>query len=756
MNRLLIVFIFISTLAKKNHMKRASLFFVILLFFVNVNYAGTVTNITASYRNGQTFIVWKVIPSYTGFYYIYKHDQPITNNNIDSAIYAGKVPYNFSLNYFLDIGTDGGSDPEHPNRYLVINRNPLDSLDATKGLFVATCNKQKTVYYAVTSDSIGQGGIKLENMHISPGANALLTGVAEKVEPVKPILQVDDLPLPEKPAILYDAFAFFGSNVKTQYTPATGNEGCLVYNFGVIPDDYVTTEKKAATFFFFGGGGNAYENSNTKSIDGMYKVSLEDVIPNFSWDPVSGENTKWIGYNENFDVYNANEDTPKPTTGIDKTYTIARVVWTLDWFLEEYKDVIDPARISVHGSSSGCTGALELAYLYPDRIAACDVVNAKLNSQYLNDDHPNCKWNIDGSTRYRAEIFLGTLADNLETDFPKINGSGNYRIWDFTNYNTLLKDNKYNSLPVMFMTSGKEDNVTCWEEKISFYKSVNQYKAGGYYFWDLREHKGGNKAIPDLPLDELLRFSTKLSYPAFSNCSVNDDPGDETNPIPPYFDGDTVGSVNGVLNWIDNTIAETSDSWEAKVYSKQFLLNDSTYFPFEGLPKYVKADITPRRLQQFTNIADGSIICMENWEDNTLIQSKSFVYHPSANGHGLITFKKAKIGQATAGGNLIKIYKCGQEKSTSAQVIHHPASANEIYPNPTTGQVTLELTMLSEDAVVVTVTNVMGQKMLELNQGTLNEGEHFLNLDLSSLPTGLYVVNVKTGLQISSYKIIKN
>ncbi|MEO6166165.1 MAG: hypothetical protein ABIO46_00815, partial [Chitinophagales bacterium] len=650
-------------------MRRILLIFIALLLFSKLAGATTITGISASYRNGQTFIVWNVIPAYTGFYYIYRFDHPITNNNIDSSFYSGKVPHDFSLNYFLDIGTDGGSDPDHPNRYLVINRDPLDSLDASKGLFVATCNKQKTAYYVVTSDSITPQGSTVENRKVVPGSNSLLTGVYEKVEPVKPILQINDIPLPDKPDMLYDAFAFFGGNVKTQYTPSTGNEGCLVYNFGVIPDDYVTTEKKAATFFFFGGGGNSYENSNNKNINGMYKVSLEDVIPNFSWDPVAGENTKWIGYNENFDVYNADENTPPPTTGIDKTYTVARVIWTLDWFLEEYKDVIDPSRISVHGSSSGCTGALELAYLYPDRIAACDVVNAKLNAEYLNDDNPTCKWNIDGSTRHRAEIFLGTLATNLSTDFPKINGTGNYKIWDFANYNTLMKDNKYRSLPVMFLTSGKADNVTCWEEKIPFYKSVNQFKSGGYYYWDLRAHKGGNHAIPDLPLEELLRFSTKLSYPAFSNCNMNDDPGDVTNPQPPYYDGDTVGSVNGVLNWVDSTIAETVDSWQTLVYAKQFLLNDSTWFPFGGLPKYVKADITPRRLQQFVDITDGAIICMENWEGNTMIQSKSFTYHPSSNGNGLITFKKVKIGQESAGGNLIKIYKCGQEKSTDVQVI---------------------------------------------------------------------------------------
>ncbi|HUM46052.1 MAG TPA: hypothetical protein PLD84_03920, partial [Chitinophagales bacterium] len=94
--------------------RRNLLVFIALLLFSKLAGATTITGISASYRNGQTFIVWNVIPAYTGFYYVYRFDHPITNSNIDSAFYAGKVPHDFSLNYFLDLGTDGGSDAAHP------------------------------------------------------------------------------------------------------------------------------------------------------------------------------------------------------------------------------------------------------------------------------------------------------------------------------------------------------------------------------------------------------------------------------------------------------------------------------------------------------------------------------------------------------------------------------------------------------------------------------------------------------------------
>lgn len=723
-----------------------------LLFIALWSQGGTVvTNIEATYHDGQTFIVWDVIPGYAGFYYVYRFDHPITKTNIDSSKYMGKVPHDFSFNYFLNYGTNPGTF----TRYFVINRDPLDSLDATKGLFVATCAKAKTFYYAVTSDSLDQFGDPVENRFISPGSNALTTGVNEKVEPVQAILQVDNLPLLDDPNKFYDAWVVFGGNVKTKYTPAMANEGCLPFNFGIVPDSQgVELEKKAATMFFYGGAGNAYSNVNSTKIPGMWKISMEDAIPNFSWDPLAGENTKWIGYNENFDVYNANEDTPPPTTGIDKSYTISRVKWTLDWVMKTYP-ILDSTRIYAHASSSGCTGALALTFNYPDRIAACDVVNAKLNAEYLNDDNPDCKWNEDGSSRHRAEIFLGTQADNLPSDIPKFNGSGTYPMYDWANFDILLSDSKYRSLPLIFLTSGKEDIITCWDEKIPYYKAVNQSKAGGFYYWDRRSHKGGNHAISDRPLELMFRYRTDLSYPAFSNCTLNGYPGDTHNPNPPYYDGDTVGTVNGNLDWVDSTIYETPNSWQTVVYSYLFQLVNNAYFPYSGLPEYIKTDITPRRLQQFKNIPDGSTICMENWEGPVLKQSREITYHAGPNGNALITFRKVKIRSLYADGNLIKIYNCGSPKLTTTQVIHTASAIDNIYPNPTSGYTTIDLSMIKEAEVIITVSNILGEQVMQVNQGVVAEGEQQVGLDLTQLSPGIYIVNINSDNQRSSYKVIK-
>ncbi|MEO5675884.1 MAG: T9SS type A sorting domain-containing protein [Chitinophagales bacterium] len=735
-------------------MKRIVLL-VILVYISLGSFAQIVTGIKTEYRHGQTFITWNNIPNYSHqFYYVYRYDAAITNSNIALAKYMGRVPFDFSFNYFLNLGLDTTNDNSPRIYYNVINNDPWEVLDSTQGLFVATCNKEQSYYYAVTADStIILPPYYQQNKRVVPGSNATTVAIQEHIAPINAYLQVSGVALKDNPNLFYEGWAVFGGNVKTQYTPLMAAEACLMFNWGLIKDDAINIPKNSATFFFYGGGGNAYQNANGTSIDRMWKMSMEDDLPNFNWDPLAGENTKWIGYNENFDTYGAGPYSDPPTTGVDRTYTIARVKWNYDWLLRTFPDEIDSTQIAMQGSSNGCTGALTFAYLYPDKVSAVDVTNAKLNIEYLNDDNPTCKWNQNGTSRNRAEIYLGTQLDNLPSDVPKINGPGFYNMYDFANFNILVDDNKYRSLPIIFLTDGKTDNVTCWEEKIPFYKKNQQTKTGSFFYWDLRSHKGGAHQIKDRPLELMQRYRTNLSYPAFSNCSADGDPGDTNNPVEPFYDGDSVGTINGVLDWDDNTIAETALSWETEVHSQQFLLNDGvTLFP-AYLPVYVKTDITPRRLQQFVDIPDGSIVHLENWQNNILVQSKIITYHENADGKGLMTFKKAKISKD---GNLIKFYVLqGPRESSGADLAVSPLATEMVYPNPTDGIAYVDLSLLKEVNVTVEIRDIMGRRMSLENRGMMAEGNHDFPVNITGFAQGIYVIDIRAGEQLFSYKIIK-
>ena len=119
------------------------------------------------------------------------------------------------------------------------------------------------------------------------------------------------------------------------------------------------------------------------------------------------------------------------------------------------------------------------------------------------------------------------------------------RTYDLLNDGWLLHQHREENFPVMFMVSGKHDTVVGWAEKIPFYDSVNANRVGGFYFWDLRTHSGDGASWPMNV--NIFRYHSNKSYPAFSNCSVNNDPGDGH-----YYSGDSVGSINGFLDWLDN------------------------------------------------------------------------------------------------------------------------------------------------------------------------------------------------------------
>jgi hypothetical protein len=123
------------------------------------------------------------------------------------------------------------------------------------------------------------------------------------------------------------------------------------------------------------------------------------------------------------------------------------------------------------------------------------------------------------------------------------------------------------------------------------------------FVWGLSGH-GQRAAMPAdggqriMPLD--IRMDRSL--PAFTNCSLDDDPGtasklksprqvtigSETKKDP--YDGDSTGQVNLYLRWDSETIVDTPGSWEITVALT------------EAAPESrCTVDITPRRLRQFSS-----------------------------------------------------------------------------------------------------------------------------------------------------------
>jgi hypothetical protein len=79
-----------------------------------------------------------------------------------------------------------------------------------------------------------------------------------------------------------------------------------------------------------------------------------------------------------------------------------------------------------------------------------------------------------------------------------------------------------------------------------------------------------------------------------------------------------------------------------------------------------------------------------------------------------------------------------------------------IFPNPTEGEIVVQFKVDQESQTEVSVTDMVGRKMIEILNTKVPEGEYKYNVNLTHLDNGLYLMSIKTDTQISTSKIIIN
>lgn len=77
-----------------------------------------------------------------------------------------------------------------------------------------------------------------------------------------------------------------------------------------------------------------------------------------------------------------------------------------------------------------------------------------------------------------------------------------------------------------------------------------------------------------------------------------------------------------------------------------------------------------------------------------------------------------------------------------------------IHPNPSSGVTEVSVRIYQEDLVVIQLLTLSGQEIAILHQQNITPGEHTFQLDTSTIPSGMYVVNIKTSRFRDAQKII--
>ena len=135
--------------------------------------------------------------------------------------------------------------------------------------------------------------------------------------------------------------------------------------------------------------------------------------------------------------------------------------------------------------------------------------------------------------------------------------------------------------------------------------------------------------------DGLSKMSWTKSVPAFSNCSLDGNPG---NGDP--AEGDPWGRINGYLFWVYDDIVDEPDRWEMTVYVTSDCFTDAC-----------TVDLTPRHCKQFKPKA-GEVF---NWTNTSVADEKQVAAgQVKADQWNLVTLKKLTV---TKGKNRIVIKK---------------------------------------------------------------------------------------------------
>ncbi len=575
--------------------------FTILLLLIYFSAgASTVTGLTGFYRKGQVFLTWQNVSNQNTFYKVYRSVSPITSSSqLASCEYIGYTNANSSKDHNL-------SQQDLSNRFLHIDSAGLP-LSSTTGLFVATTLLNGNYYYAVTTLLNGN-----EDQTINSGGNVLTLPLSEIVAVPVPVFQETRI----INGVSVDIYTNFFSTKYAIDSSLMNKAGFLAFDFGLFRN-FPDGSKQPLRFRFHAGGEAFLDNVTSVTVYAHeVNISCEEKLP-------SGQRTGYWGANENYDVYDSLKNNKAQTSGVNYNFVQLVIKRTVDW-AKKYLPV-DTNRVYLEGSSLGAIGSYFFALNYPESFAAIKLTAGVFDFGFANDYQPTCSLNPGRKNRKEGDRRLGAIETNLPTSL----GIKTYDLFD--GGSTI---NKYSQkeFPFVYSLNGKKDKITGWTEKPIYYDSLNKSGRGGYFFWDEGDH-GGNGGSWNSEIFDLFRYSKKISYPAFSDCSLNEDAGAGNDTT-----GAPYGSKNGMLDWKNETVDEAF-KWEAKIFIRDLELIDSSVIPY---PDSGTVTLTPRRVNYFFPPPGTNV----NWSvkhHDIVVQSGSIV-----SGSGSLNISGVKIFKDTS------------------------------------------------------------------------------------------------------------
>lgn len=521
--------------------------------------APAVSNLRALYRSGQVFLTWNETPVPSGTTFnVYRSRQPIVDEStLAAARQVGqwlephsaedwtRDPGNYGKGRVQDPKTGAVPAPAAPVGYIIEPGGPR--LDPTTGLHVHTVAsaEEGDAYYAVTTVLAGR-----EDRTVAAGANALRAPVSQRCAPVQPIWQgTGEGPAPN---------AGQGRALYLQLHAKGNRPACAYIAFG----DATQAWREGIPFMF--DVRVAADRVTLLPSDTMYVGRSFSRAPEASGS-VCGVWTFWYGCSDRI------AEPDQIDRGTPTNYSERRLLFMLDW-VKGYLGT-DPNRTYCSGSSMGGCGTMSFAFRHPEIFAA---VSAHVPIVAYNEGDPakgrTLGWH---DNTFRLRPICGPVTLTCSDGVPL-----GQRL-DATAFVLAHPDD----LPFLHIANGRQDTSIPWHNNPPLYRALQAMRQGCLVAWNDGAHPDVDGLLPadvkQAAAAGLARFALNRSFPAFSQCSRDNDPGKGDN-----SDGDVVGFMNRGLNWADPV--ETTARYEVLI----------TY-ELDAADLPLRVDVTPRRCQAF-------------------------------------------------------------------------------------------------------------------------------------------------------------
>ncbi len=649
-------------------------------------HASTVSNIGAQFHDGQTFVTWDNLPGTGWLYHVYTSSAPLTDAAaLENALEIAQVGDASAVDSRLT------SLLGQQVTYRIAEDQP--PLAATRGLLVNTATVGALTFYAVIAERIGYG----EDRRLVRGQNATLEPSWERVQRPKPVWQRTLLSPRGEDYVLWT------SNMSTPLFPAMCNAPGRAYHVGVIRG----APGGALVLNGHGRGGSFFNSLFGTGAPGEWALSIDDYIPTGDYASF------YFGYEVNYDLYQP-YNFPRTEGGLVSDYTEERVLYLLDWADREMPH--DANRVYATGASMGGSFAFFLAWHHPDRIAGALVAIPKLCLGHRPDVNIGLRESLD------------RMWGSPDLDLPTTVG---LRVFQWMDGRELARIRRHRGAAPVVGFCGLNDTSVGWEEKVAYFQAMEANYSGGTWFWDERDHytpHAQTEWAPMMGMQQLYKFRSDRSYPAFSHASQNGNYG-TGDPAT----ADPIGSINGYLDWDENALSEDWLRWDVTLRTRAMTTRDGVI----GAPPSATVDVTPRRLQRFI-VAQNVNYRYEvrRVPDNALLQSGMATPDQDA----VLTIPQVNV--LDTGVRLI-VYPSGTAGVTpSLAARNQPQLA--LSRNPVHGEASLTIEWPGEGDGLVELYDMQGRRVRTEFRGATS-GWIERTFRTEGLAPGLYVLSARQG-----------